>query len=197
MSDRFVLPLESCFDPVLVGGKAAGLGRLLRSGFHVPRGVCLTTLAYSEALQAVGVKPTRQWGRVRRASDRARGLMLEEFRLVVQSLTVPQAIFDRLVHEIDRLGMEKGTLWAVRSSASDEDQTNASFGGLYRSILGVPRSSIATAIVECWASLWTLAAQAYRSRTGREPPDAAMAVILQPLLSPRAAGVAYSRHPVT
>ena len=197
MSDRFVLPLESCSDPVLVGGKAAGLGRLLRSGFHVPRGVCLTTLAYSEALQAVGVKPTRQWGRVRRASDRARGLMLEEFKRVVQSLTVPQAIFDRLVHEIDRLGMDKGTLWAVRSSASDEDQTNSSFGGFYRSILGVPRSSIATAIVECWASLWTLAAEAYRSRTGRERPDAAMAVILQPLLSPRAAGVAYSRHPVT
>src|SRR5206468_3924992 len=123
MSDRFVLPLESCSDPVLVGGKAAGLGRLLRSGFHVPRGVCLTTLAYSETLQSVG--------------------------------------------------------------------------GLYRSILGVPRSSIATAIVECWASLWTLAAQVYRSRTGRERPDAAMAVILQPLLSPRAAGVAYSRHPVT
>ena len=168
MSDRFVLPLESCSDPVLVGGKAAGLGRLLRSGFHVPRGVCLTTLAYSEALQAVGVKPTRQWGRVRRASERARGLMLEEFKRVVQSLTVPQAIFDRLVHEIDRLGMDKGTLWAVRSSASDEDQTNSSFGGLYRSILGVPRSSIATAIVECWASLWTLAAQAYRSRTGWE-----------------------------
>lgn len=197
MSDRFVLPLESCSDPVLVGGKAAGLGRLLRSGFHVPLGVCLTTLAYSEALRAVGVKPSRQWVRVRRASDRARGLMLEEFRLIVQSLTVPQAIFDRLVYEIDRLGMERGTLWAVRSSASDEDQTNSSFGGLYRSILGVPRSSIATAIIECWASLWTPAVQAYRSRTGWERTDTAMAVILQPLLSPRAAGVAYSRHPVT
>ena len=197
MSDRFVLPLESCSDPVLVGGKAAGLGRLLRNGFHVPRGVCLTTLAYSEALHAAGVNLSRQWARVRRASDRARGPMLEEFRLVVQSLTVPQAIFDRLEHEIDRLGMVKGTLWAVRSSASDEDQTNASFGGLYRSILGVPRSSITAAIVECWASLWTLAALAYRGRIGWGRTDPAMAVLLQPLLSPRAAGVAYSRHPVT
>lgn len=123
--------------------------------------------------------------------------MLEEFRRVVQSLTVPQTIFERLDHEIDRLGMERGALWAVRSSASDEDQTNASFGGLYRSILGVPRDSIATAIVECWASLWTLAALDYRSCIGWRRTDPAMAVLLQPLLSPRAAGVAYSRHPVT
>lgn len=197
MSDRFVLPLESCSDPVLVGGKAAGLGRLLRSGFHVPRGICLTTLAYSETLRVAGAKPSRQWARVRRASDRARGHLLEEFRRVVQSLTVPQAILDRLDHEIDRLGMEKGTLWAVRSSASDEDQMDASFGGLYRSILGVPRSSIAAAVVECWASLWALAALAYRSRIGWRRADPAMAVLLQPLLSPRVAGVAYSRHPVT
>src|SRR5207249_44342 len=101
MADPLLLQLESCSDRYLVGGKAAGLGRLLRSGFHVPRGVCLTTLAYSEALRAACVNPSRQWARVRRASDRTRGPLLEEFRRVVQSLTVPQAILDRLDHEID------------------------------------------------------------------------------------------------
>ncbi|HKW86334.1 MAG TPA: PEP/pyruvate-binding domain-containing protein, partial [Nitrospiraceae bacterium] len=197
MSDRFVLPLESCSNPALVGGKAARLGYLLKSGFHVPRGVCLTTLAYVEALQAAGAELSRQWVQVRQASDHARGPMLEKFGRVARSLTVPQAILDRLGHEIDKLGMDRGTLWAVRSSASDEDQANASFSGLYRSILGVPRGLIGTAIVECWGSLWTLAAHTYRSRRGWRRTDPAMAVLLQPLLSPRAAGVAYSCHPVT
>src|SRR3954447_26743763 len=36
----------------LVGGKAANLGVLMRAGFPVPPGVCLTTVAYSRAVGA-------------------------------------------------------------------------------------------------------------------------------------------------
>src|SRR3954452_22055842 len=36
----------------LVGGKAANLGVLIRAGFPVPPGVCLTTVAYSRAVGA-------------------------------------------------------------------------------------------------------------------------------------------------
>src|SRR5207249_11938049 len=48
-----------------------------------------------------------------------------------------------------------------------------------------------------WASLWTTVAVSYHQRLEREPVVPAMAVVIQPLLSPRAAGVAYSCHPVT
>src|SRR4051812_16886564 len=39
-------------DLALVGGKAANLGVLMRAGFPVPPGVCLTTVAYSRAVGA-------------------------------------------------------------------------------------------------------------------------------------------------
>ncbi|MBI4400551.1 MAG: hypothetical protein HY581_02825 [Nitrospirae bacterium] len=205
MDDRLVFALESCSDPALVGGKAAGLGRLIRNGFRVPPGVCLSTVVYRDTLRAAGVDFAKQWARLRRASELGRGPMLDEGRRLVASLTVPQAILETLDAELTRLETAErgssqpgdGMLWAVRSSATDEDATGATFGGVYRTTLGVPRRSIATAIVACWASLWTPAAFAYRSRVRSARAAPAMAVILQPLLSPRAAGVAFSRHPVT
>lgn len=44
--------------------------------------------------------------------------------------------------------------WAVRSSATNEDTTQSSFAGLYRTHLGVALSDIEAAIKDLWASLW-------------------------------------------
>ncbi len=199
-SARLVLPLETCSDQALVGSKAAGLGLLLRNGFRVPPGVCLTTQAYRETLQAAGLDLSKLWQHVRRAPEAARDQMLEDCRRLIASLVLPTALLDLLNRELDRLGVETETLLAVRSSAGDEDAAEATFGGQYRTALGVRREAVGPAILDCWASLWTSMVFAYRSRMAKAavlaaPP--AMAVIIQPLLSPRAAGVAYSRHPVT
>lgn len=203
MPEPFVLSLQLCSDPRLVGGKASGLGRLLRQGFRVPPGVCLTTRAYQETVGQLGWNRADRWHHLYRMSELARGPILEERRRFVESLTLPAEILEQLFGELDRLEVDasassgESTLWAVRSSASDEDAEDFTFGGLYRTVLGVPLQSVPAAIVRCWASLWTDFAFAYLGREGqrREPP--AMAIILQPMLAPRAAGVAYSRHPVS
>src|ERR1043166_2811360 len=195
--ETFLLPLESCSDPILVGGKAAGLGRLIRSGFRVPGGLCVTTAAFHETLRAAGIDVAGQWKRLMRASDGTREAMLDQFRDAVSGVSLHTTMRRTVDEALDRLGLTPDTLWAVRSSAPDEDAAEATYGGLHRTILGVGRPAIAAAIVECWASVWSSAAAAYRrhrSRTGAPP---AMAVVLQPRLAPRAAGVAYSRHPVT
>ncbi len=46
---------EPCFPRV--GGKAANLGELAMVGLPVPRGFCLTTAAYRQALSGVGLEP--------------------------------------------------------------------------------------------------------------------------------------------
>jgi pyruvate,water dikinase len=131
--------------------------------------------------------------------------LLADCRRAVASLALPRAVLDPIDTELAKLekefatedGPTGGVLWAVRSSASDEDAVNATFGGIYRTVLGVPRDSIAAAILDCWASLWTAVAFTYRERVSKLRSVPAMAVILQPLLAPRAAGVAYSRHPIS
>ena len=45
----FILPLIDCHDVALVGGKAASLGAMLRGGFPVPSGFCVTTAAFRAA----------------------------------------------------------------------------------------------------------------------------------------------------
>lgn len=197
MAARLVLTLESCDDPALVGGKGAGLGRLIRSGFPVPPGLCVTTQAYRDGLRTGGIDDAARWARLGRASETHRATLLEETRRLITALSLPQPFLDLIGQGLDRLGLGRDTILAVRSSAFDEDGAHATFAGIYRTRLGVSRDMLAPALLECWASLWTEAALAYRSRVGRAGVEPAMAVILQPLLSPRAAGVAYSRHPLT
>lgn len=205
MAPPLVLPLEACRDPALVGGKAAGLGRLIRSGFRVPPGLCLSVVAYHETLRAAGLALAKRWARLRRLTEADREAALAEIRRSVESLTIPKDLADRLDREIDRLEASlqglppaEARLWAVRSSAVDEDATGATFGGIYRSILAVPRKALDLAIVACWASLWTPAAFLYyRNRLDAARVVPAMAVVIQPLLRPCAAGVVYSQDPVT
>ena len=42
----------SADDVAAVGGKAANLGELIRAGFDVPPGFCITTNAYRQAVRA-------------------------------------------------------------------------------------------------------------------------------------------------
>ena len=197
----FLLPLDACIDPTLVGGKAAGLGQLIRNGFRVPPGVCVTTAAYRHSLHRGGFDLRTQWEQVRRASGQDRVPLLDECRRRVGALVLPDEIRQELVRQLAAIGTEDGTRWAVRSSCSEEDAAGASFGGLFQTSLGVTRDNLPAAIVECWTSLWRAPVWIYGARAGKggrltaEPP--AMAVVLQPLLAARSAGVVYSQHPVT
>ena len=197
MAAHLVLPLESCDDPTLVGGKGAGLGRLIQRGFHVPPGLCVTIQAYRESLRSGGVDDAARWACLRQASDERRQALLEEDRRLVTSLALSQSLLALIDEELQRLGLGRETTFAVRSSASDEDGAKATFAGLYHTRLGVSREGLVQAILDCWASLWTEAALVYRLRVGGRSAAPAMAVVIQPMLAPRAAGVAYSRHPIT
>ncbi|HET7057304.1 MAG TPA: PEP/pyruvate-binding domain-containing protein [Nitrospiraceae bacterium] len=201
MHPPYLVPLESSGDRVLCGGKASGLAALLRHGFRVPPGVCVTTRAYMETLGAAKLNPGEQWAQAKHASGPDRKRILEEYRTRIASLTIPHEVFQPLESALDTIGQaftsDRAGLWAVRSSATNEDDATRTFAGLYRTLLGVPRVAIPAAIIECWASLWTTAAWSYSARGEPHSAVPAMAVIVQPLLVPRAAGVAYSHHPVT
>ncbi|MEU4193630.1 PEP/pyruvate-binding domain-containing protein [Kribbella sp. NPDC026611] len=80
--------------------------------------------------------------------------------------------------------------YAVRSSASGEDTAGASGAGQYASYLAVPQWELARRIVDCWASLSSPRAVAYRRGA-----DAQMAVIVQQHVDADVAGVLFTGDP--
>lgn len=134
--------------------------------------------------------------------------MLARYGLPVpDGFVIPASVSRSDMDDADLASLLRGELarrgWldtplAVRSSATMEDSEQASFAGIHLSRLNVTGiDALLGAVRDVWASLWTPHASAYRERFGIADADAAMAVVVMPLLPARAAGIAFSCDPRT
>jgi len=170
-------------DRQQVGGKAWGLARLIEAGLPVPEGVVLPASAFREALEAA-----EAIGLANRVARRAVPEDVEALRLATLSMELPRDWERDLAGLVEALGGEV----AVRSSAVDEDGAERSFAGQHASFLGVGADGVADAVRDCWASLYSASATAYR-RGG--PAAGAMAVVIQRQVRPRCSGVMFTINP--
>ena len=87
---------------------------------------------------------------------------------------------------------------AVRSSATSEDAADASFAGLQDTSLWVtgPEATLQS-VRSCWASLYSVPSIAYRRKRHLPEAGVAMAVVIQRMVNARAAGVMFTRSPLT
>src|SRR5512144_586681 len=152
MAGPLLLPLARCTDPSLAGGKAAGLARLVSGGFLVPAGCCVTTAAYHQALHAVGFHPLERWNEARQRKGQDRQQWLQDCRRIIQHIDVARLV-EACREEMRQIAVLPGTRWAVRSSATNEDDAQASFAGLYGTKLGVSFEETGQAIRDVWASM--------------------------------------------
>src|SRR5262249_42862745 len=84
---------------------------------------------------------------------------------------------------------------AVRSSALGEDSRDATFAGQQESFLWVRGfEHLCDAVRDCWASLYTPRAIAYRRRLN--VPDTAMGVTVQEMVDAEVSGVLFTCNPV-
>ena len=89
------------------------------------------------------------------------------------------------------------TLYAVRSSAIDEDSGNASFAGIHRSFLNVSAADVYEHIQEVYKSAFSDVAIQYRKANGLDTDNIKIAVIIQEMVDADFAGVAFTVNPVT
>ncbi|MEK8105082.1 PEP/pyruvate-binding domain-containing protein [Micromonospora sp. M12] len=86
--------------------------------------------------------------------------------------------------------------YAVRSSATAEDTPTASFAGQQDTYLNVVGpEAILRHVSLCWASLFTERAVVYRLRNGVDHRSVQMAVVVQRMVFPDAAGVLFTADP--
>ena len=175
----------------LVGGKAANLGVLLRAGFPVPAGVCLTTVAYSRAVGAALDDVVAELAATE-PQDTAR---LAELAALARARVLDAGVPDDVAEAVR--GSATGPV-AVRSSATAEDLPSVSFAGQQDSFLNVVgHEAVLDAVRRCWASLWTDRAVIYRSAHDIDHAAVQLAVVVQQMVPARVAGVLFTANPVT
>ncbi len=183
----------------VVGGKGASLGELSRiDDIGVPAGFCVTTDAFR---RMVGETPGID-ARLERLSslgpdDReAISALSGEIRRILEGSVIPDDLVAAITHALTRLG-EHGA-YAVRSSATAEDLPTASFAGQHDTYLNVvSAAAVLRQVSRCWASLFTERAVTYRLRNGVDHREVHMAVVVQRMVVPQAAGVLFTADPVS
>ena len=201
MIERYVLGLEKIdkTQVALAGGKGANLGEVARiEGVRVPAGFCVTTDAFRR-IMTTAPSIDDQLDRLSRlnADDRrAIRTVSAQIRRTLEGIAVPDDLAAAITRSVTRIGGQAA--YAVRSSATAEDLPTASFAGQqdsYLNVVGI--AAILQHVSRCWASLFTERAVSYRLRNGFDHRKVHMAVIVQQMVSPQAAGVLFTADPVT
>lgn len=188
-------------DVAVAGGKGANLGELTAAGLPVPDGFVVTADAYRSALGAAGVRDElrdlvatllAQAGTDDADPDPA---AVERLRSLVRAAGLPAelaAAIDDAYHSL--VGGDDGAV-AVRSSATSEDTAAASFAGMHESFANViGAASVRERVLDCWVSLFSARALAYRANRGMfEEPT--IAVVVQRLAPAVTAGVMLTDDP--
>ncbi len=182
-----------------VGGKGANLGELSRiDGVQVPDGFCVTVDAFQRVVAKAHAVSAQLdlLARVDPDDGAAVRDLSAEVRRAVEELAMPDDLVAAVGGALARLG-ERGA-YAVRSSATAEDLPTASFAGQQDSYLNVVGAdAVLRHVRRCWASLFTERAVAYRHRNGFDHRKVRMAVVVQRMVFPDAAGVLFTADPVT
>ncbi len=203
----FILPLsDASAELSQIGGKGASLARMAAVGLPVPSGFCITTAAYrcfvdANGLQARILEALKDVDASLPATLEAASASIGRFFADAQ---IPSEIADAVLGAYRSLGpqtMDAGRRTmvsvAVRSSATAEDLPGASFAGQQETYLNIcGEKALLEAVRDCWASLWTARAIAYRIKSDIDQNTVALAVVIQEMVDAEAAGVLFTANPI-
>src|SRR3954447_15210704 len=183
----------------IVGGKGAHLGELSRmEGIRVPPGFCVTADAFRRIMAEAPAIDDRLDRPARPTGDGGEAIrtLSAEIRRTLEGIAIPDDLAAAITRALARL--DEQAAYAVRSSATAEDLPTASFAGKQDTYLNVVGpAAILQHVSRCWASLFTERAVTYRQRTGIDYRAVHMAVVVQQMVFPRAAGILFTADPVT
>jgi phosphoenolpyruvate synthase/pyruvate phosphate dikinase len=201
MIEQHVLDLQEVDETqvAVVGGKGAHLGELSRiEGIRVPAGFCVTTDAFRRIMAEAPSIDDRldQLSRLNPDDREVIRTLSAEIRQTIEGIAIPDDLAVAITRALAQLGQPAAC--AVRSSATAEDLPTASFAGQQDTYLNVVGpAAILSRVGRCWASLFTERAVTYRLRNGFDHRKVAMAVVVQQMVFPHAAGIVFTADPVT
>lgn len=184
-------------DIGLVGGKNASLGEMFGKlngcGICVPDGFATTAHAYRQFLELAGlVEPIQHALLQNELGKQSLQKTGGDIRSMIHRAELPTDFTESITAAYRALGERCGRPdpdVAVRSSATAEDLPNASFAGQQESYLNVVgESALLKAVRDCFASLYTDRAIAYRQERGYAHEAVALSVGVQLMVRSDKAG---------
>ena len=157
-----------------IGGKATNLLRLEDMGVDVPTWV---VIPQDVLLNQLPTHPERV-----------------EINSYFQNLTVPTELIAQLAQHFGN--DYQSMTFAVRSSAIDEDGSQFSFAGQFETFLHVTFADIEEKIKAIWRSVVSERVLKYREENNL-PLQFGIGVIVQEMITPEVAGVAFGINPVS
>jgi phosphohistidine swiveling domain-containing protein len=194
---KLIVHFEETHDGLVskVGGKGANLIALTAAGFPVPGGFVVTADAYVLFLETVPWLES-ELGHLDFADPHRLHGQCEALQARLKQVSMPNPVQDAIHLALDKIGIDEA--YAVRSSSTFEDLSNAAFAGQHDTFLNVRGvSQIVEKTRDCFVSLWGDRAVLYRQRQGYSQKETRMAVVVQRQIACDVAGVGFSIHPVT
>ncbi len=189
------------------GGKSAALGELLGAEIPVPGGFAVSVGAFEALLEAnpslaamadaatAGLTPGDT-----DALDQAVATIAEAMRAAPLPADVRAEIVERYAALAGSSASASNDAppVAVRSSARGEDGEEATFAGQQETFLWVRGAdAVCAAVRDCWASLYSAPAIAYRARMAADAEAPAMGVTVQRMVDATVSGVLFTCNPLS
>lgn len=183
-------------DVALAGGKGASLGEMNHAGISVPPGFVVLADTFDLFIEETHIKEeiivrlTEVNPDDMNSVDRVSNIL----RDVIHDAPMPDNIRQEIVTAFNALGAEHV---AVRSSATAEDSSIASWAGELETYLNTTEENLIGRVQQCWSSLFTPRAIFYRHEKNLIDAHVAVAVVVQKMVQSEMSGVAFTVHPVT
>jgi rifampicin phosphotransferase len=155
-----------------IGGKARNLYHLKEIGLTVPDWIVIPHEELSTLL-----------------INERKNVTDENIELFVKSIKLPENFCEEITRQFSA-----EALFAVRSSAIDEDGSSFSFAGQFETELYVTEQELEKCILKVWSSVFSERIKFYRKSNGLNA-ETGIAVIVQEMINPEVSGVAFGINP--
>lgn len=185
----------------IMGNKSANLGEMRNIlNLSVPRGFAISSQASSIYLlrnNELFQKIYKHLSKVDVDRPHTIKACARTIETLLDQHPFPQILAEAILKAWDETfgDMKNDAIAAVRSSALDEDGAK-SFAGQYKTVLGVTRETLLGAVGEIIGSLYSESVLSYRAAHGYPLDATGMGICCVEMIDAKAAGVAFSRHPI-
>lgn len=191
-------------DVDVAGGKGASLGEMTMVGIPVPEGFVVLANAFNYFLAKEGLiaEVEAELGKINFEDTNSVEETSERLRGLIEKVAIPLEIIDEIEKSYFVLSKSyklkaNSSYVAVRSSATAEDSSVASWAGELESYLYTSHDRLINNIKKCWSSLFTPRALFYRHEKGLLKDQVAVAVVVQRMVNSSVSGITFTVHPVT